>query len=150
MPEIDRLLETFLIVENVEAASALYHDVLGLQSYGERSERGALFRLPGGQLLGLVARRAATEPNELAGGTVPAVVPEEGEGGGAARRPAGQAHLAFAVATDQIDAWRRRLEANGVSVEGDVSWERGGRSLYFRDPDGHLLELATPGLWDFY
>jgi len=27
---------------------------------------------------------------------------------------------------------------------------RGGHSIYFRDPDGHLLELATPGLWAIY
>ena len=26
----------------------------------------------------------------------------------------------------------------------------GGESLYFRDPDGHLLELVTPGLWPNY
>jgi catechol 2,3-dioxygenase-like lactoylglutathione lyase family enzyme len=23
-------------------------------------------------------------------------------------------------------------------------------SVYFRDPDGHLLEIATPGLWKGY
>jgi len=27
---------------------------------------------------------------------------------------------------------------------------RGGTSLYFRDPNGHMLELATPGLWSIY
>ena len=26
----------------------------------------------------------------------------------------------------------------------------GGHSVYFRDPDGHLLELVTPGLWAIY
>jgi catechol 2,3-dioxygenase-like lactoylglutathione lyase family enzyme len=31
-----------------------------------------------------------------------------------------------------------------------VALHRGGTSLYFRDPDGHLLELATPGLWTIY
>jgi catechol 2,3-dioxygenase-like lactoylglutathione lyase family enzyme len=31
-----------------------------------------------------------------------------------------------------------------------VRWPRGGESIYFRDPDGHLVELATPGLWDNY
>ena len=27
---------------------------------------------------------------------------------------------------------------------------RGGQSVHFRDPDGRLLELATPGLWPGY
>jgi len=31
-----------------------------------------------------------------------------------------------------------------------VDWPRGGRSLYFRDPDQHLLELITPGCWSIY
>jgi catechol 2,3-dioxygenase-like lactoylglutathione lyase family enzyme len=31
-----------------------------------------------------------------------------------------------------------------------MAWPRGGTSLYFRDPDGHLVELATPGLWSIY
>ncbi|HWQ03343.1 MAG TPA: glyoxalase, partial [Candidatus Nitrosotenuis sp.] len=26
----------------------------------------------------------------------------------------------------------------------------GGRSIYFRDPDGHSLELVTPGVWPNY
>jgi catechol 2,3-dioxygenase-like lactoylglutathione lyase family enzyme len=37
-----------------------------------------------------------------------------------------------------------------VSIEGEMKWPRGGTSLYFRDPDGHLVELATPGLWSIY
>lgn len=150
MPAIERLLETFLVVERLRRACDFYRETLGLEPYGEPGERGCLFRLPGDQLLGLVAREAAAEANELPGGTVPAVLPPEGESARTADRPAARAHLAFAVAADQLDAWRRRLEENGVAVEGEVTWERGGRSLYFRDPDGHLLELATPGLWDFY
>ncbi|MEP7038442.1 MAG: glyoxalase, partial [Acidobacteriota bacterium] len=35
-------------------------------------------------------------------------------------------------------------------IESKVKWERGGTSIYFRDPDKHLLELATPGLWTIY
>ena len=38
----------------------------------------------------------------------------------------------------------------GVAIEGRNDWSRGGRSIYFRDPDRHLLELATPGLWSVY
>jgi catechol 2,3-dioxygenase-like lactoylglutathione lyase family enzyme len=32
-------------------------------------------------------------------------------------------------------------------VESRIHWARGGTSLYFRDPDGNSLEVATPGLW---
>jgi hypothetical protein len=34
-----------------------------------------------------------------------------------------------------------------VDLLSEVAWEPGARSLYFRDPDGHLLELGTPRLW---
>ncbi|MDF2970539.1 MAG: glyoxalase, partial [Microvirga sp.] len=37
-----------------------------------------------------------------------------------------------------------------IPIESRVTWPRGGTSLYFRDPDGHVLELATPGLWATY
>ncbi len=49
-----------------------------------------------------------------------------------------------------FEAWQIRLECQGIEILSEVTWERGGRSLYFRDPDGHLLELATPGVWDVY
>jgi hypothetical protein len=35
---------------------------------------------------------------------------------------------------------------HSVAVEGAHTWARGGRSIHFRDPDGHLLDLAMPGL----
>ena len=45
---------------------------------------------------------------------------------------------------------RRNLTEANVAIEGRTKWPRGGESIYFRDPDGHLLELATPGLWPGY
>lgn len=144
MSEIQRLLEVFFVVGDLSAARAFYRDVLGLQPYGEADERGSLFLLPGGQLLGLVDRSAATEPNVVAGGRVPAVLRPSAPSSGSA------AHLAFAVSDEDLSGWRERLAGHGVAVSGEVAWERGGRSLYFRDPDGRLLELATPGVWDFY
>jgi catechol 2,3-dioxygenase-like lactoylglutathione lyase family enzyme len=58
--------------------------------------------------------------------------------------------VALAVDADAFDGWEARLAAHGVAVESRASWERGGRSLYFRDPDGHSVELVTPGTWDNY
>ena len=62
----------------------------------------------------------------------------------------GQLHLAFSIAAADLGPWRGRLEAEGVPVESEVSWPGGATSLYFRDPDGHLVELITPGFWAIY
>jgi catechol 2,3-dioxygenase-like lactoylglutathione lyase family enzyme len=59
-------------------------------------------------------------------------------------------HLAFAVTAQALPEWEQRLGAHEVAIEGRTVWSRGGHSIYFRDPDGHLVELATPGLWATY
>jgi catechol 2,3-dioxygenase-like lactoylglutathione lyase family enzyme len=62
----------------------------------------------------------------------------------------GRTHFAFAIESDSVNAWRTRLEAEAVEIESEVRWEKGGISLYFRDPDGHSVELASPGVWPTY
>jgi catechol-2,3-dioxygenase len=62
----------------------------------------------------------------------------------------GQLHLAFAIPVTDLAAWEARLAEHGVAIVERKTWELGGCSLYFRDLDGHLLELATPGVWANY
>ncbi len=62
----------------------------------------------------------------------------------------GPLHFAFAISEDALADWRARLVERGVPIEATMRWPRGGTSLYFRDPDQHLIELATPGLWPMY
>ena len=62
----------------------------------------------------------------------------------------GAQHLAFAIARDRLADWETQLHRHGVEIESRVRWPRGGESLYFRDPDGHSIELLTPGLWETY
>jgi catechol 2,3-dioxygenase-like lactoylglutathione lyase family enzyme len=49
-----------------------------------------------------------------------------------------------------LGAWEQRLADAGIAIESRVRWGLGGESLYFRDPDNHLVELATPGTWPSY
>lgn len=51
-------------------------------------------------------------------------------------------HFALGVRADAPDRWRRHLVASGVAVEH----ERGGHSVYGRDPAGSSVELVTPGV----
>ena len=59
-------------------------------------------------------------------------------------------HFAFSIASDDVEAWQGRLESEGVAVESVVTWPRGAKSIYFRDPDGNLAELISPGFWSIY
>ncbi|MEE3214286.1 MAG: VOC family protein, partial [Pseudomonadota bacterium] len=86
----------------------------------------------------------------LEGGTLETVVLPDNGGTIPPHDGRGWVHMAFAIRHAELAAWESRLHAHGVEIEGRTRWSRGGESLYFRDPDGHLLELATPGVWPHY
>jgi catechol 2,3-dioxygenase-like lactoylglutathione lyase family enzyme len=145
MTSVSRLLETALYVDDVDRSCEFYQRLLGLRpllgvTAGKEGETRAFqpLNVPGGQVLLLFLRGSTTTTAVLPGGTIP---PHDGSG---------RLHVAFAISGDELNAWRERLQSHGVSIEGEVKWPRGGTSLYFRDPDGHLVELATPGLWSTY
>ena len=47
----------------------------------------------------------------------------------------------------RYEAWRRRLEAEGVEITHEHAWGDERRSFYFADPAGNLLEIADGDLW---
>jgi catechol 2,3-dioxygenase-like lactoylglutathione lyase family enzyme len=134
-PPLNGVLETALYVEDLERAARFYEDVLGLTALTSDS-RFRAYDVGRRSVLLLFRRGATLETVTLPGGTIP---PHDGYG---------PLHIAFAV--DDLPAWEQRLEEKEVGIEGRTTWPRGGRSLYVRDPDGHLLEFATRGLWAIY
>jgi catechol 2,3-dioxygenase-like lactoylglutathione lyase family enzyme len=145
MASINRLLETALYVEDLEQSARFYQQVLGFGAVeGTTSEMETWSRvlrplhIPGGQVLLLFRKGSSATTAVLPGGTIP---PHGGSG---------ELHLAFAISAAELEGWRERLRSHRVLIEGEMVWPRGGTSLYFRDPDGHLVELATPGLWSVY
>lgn len=137
MPRLDGVLETAIYVDDVDRARRFYEDVLELAPVFSDGRLTA-YAVGGRSMLLLFRRGGSVNEAKLPGGTIP------GHDG------AGPTHFAFAIGSDQLTAWEERLLAHGIVIEGRTEWPRGGRSLYFRDPDGHLLEFATPGLWPIY
>jgi catechol-2,3-dioxygenase len=135
--KLERVIETCLYVDDLGRAARFYEEVLKLAPLTSDSRFRAYD--VGGQSVLLLFRRGATlETVHMPGGTIP---PHDGHG---------PLHMAFAVTADALPQWEARLWEHGIEIEGRTDWSRGGQSIYFRDPDGHLLELATPGLWAIY
>jgi catechol 2,3-dioxygenase-like lactoylglutathione lyase family enzyme len=130
MRPIDRVLETVLYVDDLDAAARFYGDVLGLELDSRKDGLFAFFKCGGGMLLLFEPQAAST------GRSVPA------------HGASGPGHVCFAVGEDDLDGWKAHLEEAGVAIEQHIDWPRGGRSFYFRDPAGNSLELATPKIWD--
>ena len=136
-PELRGVLETSLYVSDLERSRAFYTRLFSFPVLLQ-DDRFCALGVSGRQVLLLFRKDVSVNPVITDGGTIP---PHGGEG---------QLHLAFAIGRDEFDAWERRLQSEETPVESRVGWKRGGKSIYFRDPDGHLLELATPGVWAIY
>jgi catechol 2,3-dioxygenase-like lactoylglutathione lyase family enzyme len=137
MPKLDGVLETALYVDDLDRAVRFYTGVLELKPLYQDSRLTA-FSVGDRNVLLLFPRGGSLETVHMPGGTIP---PHDGSG---------PLHVAFAIGKDELPKWEARLAANNITIEGRTTWKRGGESIYFRDPDGHLLELATPGLWAIY
>ncbi len=137
MPAVTGVLETALYVKDVERSTKFYQDLFGFELILSEDRLHALSVADRNVLL-LFKEGASTQPSQYPGGLIP---PHDGHG---------TLHLAFAIQSDELQPWRDVLAQHDIPIESEVTGERGGHSLYFRDPDGHLVELATPGLWKIY
>jgi catechol 2,3-dioxygenase-like lactoylglutathione lyase family enzyme len=137
IPRVSHVLETSLYVSDLDRAQQFYRATFGFELF-LRDGRMCSLGVPGGAVLLLFRRGGSVEPARTPGGTIPA---HDGDGA---------LHLCFAIPRGELEPWERHLAAAGIAVESRVIWPGGGESLYFRDPDGHSLEVATPGLWPSY
>lgn len=136
-PPVGHVLETALYVDDLERSRAFYERVFGFETFFI-DERMCAMRVPAQQVLLLFTKGGSVKPSATEGGTIP---PHDGHG---------QLHLCFAIPEGSDGAWGTRLLGQGIPIESRVTWPRGAVSLYFRDPDGHSVEVATPRLWPHY
>ena len=130
-PRTDGILESSLYVSDVPRSVRFYENLFGFRVILEFGERGCAIQAGARQVL-LLFKKGASRGIQS---------PHDGDG---------ELHIAFAIASDELATWESWLQTKGIAVEEKRKWELGGWSLYFRDPDRHLVELATPGTWPVY
>ena len=135
--QVSGILETALSVADPAASAAFYKRLFGFETL-LGTDRLVALNVAGRDVLLLFKKGVTEEQAVLPGGVIP--------GHGAS----GRSHLAFSISAEDFEPWGGRLAGEGVAVESTVSWPGGARSLYFRDPDQHLIELITPGFWAIY
>jgi catechol 2,3-dioxygenase-like lactoylglutathione lyase family enzyme len=133
---VRRVLETALDCDDLATSAAFYTALLDVTPMIQNERLVAIDAGQGTVLL--LFQKGAASSIALPGGLVPGH-----ESGGAG-------HFAFAIDAVDLPPWEARLAGLGIAIESRVTWERGGTSVYFRDPDRRLVELATPGLWPSY
>ncbi|WP_025122834.1 MULTISPECIES: VOC family protein [unclassified Serratia (in: enterobacteria)] len=135
--KIERVIETVLYVGDIERAAAFYQQVLQLPAM-VANERFRAYDIGNQSVLLLFVSGDSLNGAHYPEGYIP---PHDGSG---------PQHLGLAVSKAQLPLWEQQLAEHDVEIEGRMRWEQGGESIYFRDPDGHLLELVTPGIWANY
>jgi catechol 2,3-dioxygenase-like lactoylglutathione lyase family enzyme len=130
-PKIEGILESSLYVADASRSAQFYEKILGFRVISDFGERGCALKAGDGQVLLLFKK----------GGSLAITSPHDGDG---------ELHLAFAIRAENLAAWKAWLAENGISIEEKRVWDLGGQSIYFRDPDRHLIEIATPGVWSIY
>jgi catechol 2,3-dioxygenase-like lactoylglutathione lyase family enzyme len=132
-PAVNGVLETSLYVQNVAQSLEFYQRVLGFELIAASDEKitdqTRLCALRAGDRDVLLLFKKGGTPDTDATGSI---------------------HVAFGIARSDLTAWEKWLRREGVAIEERKIWKYGGQALYFRDPDGNLLEVVTPGVWSIY
>ena len=133
-PEVNGIVESSLYVESVARSVQFYERVFGFEPIDTDEKEGVTDKTrlcalrAGDRSVLLLFKKGATEDTDATGAI----------------------HVAFGIARSQLTAWEQWLANHGIAIELRKTWKYGGQALYFRDPDGHLLEVVTPGVWSIY
>lgn len=130
-PKSDGILESSLYVSDLPRSVRFYEETFGFRVITDFAPRGCAMQAGPHQVL-LLFKKGASRAIQA---------PHDGDG---------ELHVAFAIPSVELATWESWLQAREIAIEEKKMWELGGWSLYFRDPDRHLLELATPGTWSVY
>jgi catechol 2,3-dioxygenase-like lactoylglutathione lyase family enzyme len=128
--KINQIKETCLYIKDLETTRKFYQDKLGLELISKTENRHVFFRAGNSVLLCFIpgaTMKETTLPTHFATGNI---------------------HLAFEVPPLDYELWKEKVKNNNIEIIQEQPWKKGLKSFYFRDPDGHLLEIVPEGIWD--
>lgn len=128
-PVVEGLDHLALEVRDLEGAEKFYTSVLGLEVENRIGKEQVLLRC-GSTVLALMKNPRAP-------------VRSKGEKQAEISNPFGKGHLCFRASPGTLERALREWPRQCVPLHGPVDW-RDHTCLYFLDPEGNLLELATP------
>lgn len=133
-PQVNGILETSIYVEHPARSVEFYRRVFGFEPidthpHEDITDQTRLCALRAGdRSVLLLFRKVATTDTDVTGAI----------------------HVAFGISRSALPAWEAWLAQQKIAIEFRKTWKYGGEALYFRDPDGHLLEVVTPGVWSIF
>jgi catechol-2,3-dioxygenase len=131
-PRVNGILETSLYVQSAARSAEFYCRVFGfelLEPAQLLNDDTRLCPMRAGDRSVLLLFKKGSTPDTDATGAI---------------------HIAFGIARSDLSKWEQWLAEQNILIELRKTWKYGAEALYFRDPDGHLLEVVTPGVWSIY
>jgi catechol 2,3-dioxygenase-like lactoylglutathione lyase family enzyme len=132
--KFEKIIETCIYSTDLNVMKDFYVNRLGLDLISE--EEGRHVFLKAGKSMLLIFNpentRLAANSNFPVHGTI---------------TPPSSIHFALEIGQIDYEAAKTVLIRNGIPIEKEMKWGSGGRSIYFRDPVGNLVEIVTKGQW---
>ncbi|KAH8892385.1 putative glyoxalase family protein [Thozetella sp. PMI_491] len=139
-PKLGQIVESILYTSDTTKLAEWYKDVMGLKPFIELPAVVG-FNLPNNTLLLLFDRARVTEDRVVPGG----MIPKHGSPIGLGQ------HIAFACSgPEELKEWTDHFREKNVTILAETTWEKGGKSVYVKDWEGHVIEVMTTGVWEVY
>lgn len=132
--KFEKIVETCIYSPDLKIMKDFYVNRLGLDLISEEERRHVFLKAGKSMLLVFNPENTSLAANS----TFPTH--------GACTSPS-SIHFALEIEQAGYEAAKNLLAQNKIAIEKEMSWGSGGKSVYFRDPAGNLVEIVTKGQW---
>jgi catechol 2,3-dioxygenase-like lactoylglutathione lyase family enzyme len=132
--KFEKIVETCIYSPDLKIMKDFYVNRLGLDLISEEERRHVFLKAGKSMLLVFNPENTSLAVNST--------FPTHG-----ACTPPSSIHFALEIEQAGYEAAKNLLVQNKIAIEKEMSWGSGGKSVYFRDPAGNLVEIVTKGQW---